>query len=328
MSRRRGDAEVLPSSRATGPCASARTPRPTATRSGRCSASGVSLARDRPRRRALPGRRRPVPARARVPAARARSSAACPPMLAQRTLIALDCGSARRIDRAARSPGSSRASSTSTTTTTTRSSATSTSSTPRPPAPPRSSPGCSTRRASRWPRAPPLALYVGLVTDTGRFQYANTTPRAHELAARLLEEGVAARRRVLDALRVAAARARSGCSAWRSGARRSRAADASRVTWLARDDFDVTRRRRRRPRTASSTRCARSRASSWRRSCASRATAAAPRARSRCARAPAASTARRSRASGAAAGIPAPPGFSTDESVEEIVAFLERAVGA
>src|SRR4029078_8182545 len=36
----------------------------------------------------------------------------------------------------------------------------------------------------------PLALYVGLVTDTGRFQYVNTTPRAHRLAARLLEEGV------------------------------------------------------------------------------------------------------------------------------------------
>ena len=28
-----------------------------------------------------------------------------------------------------------------------------------------------------------LALYVGLVTDTGRFQYANTTPRAQRLAA-------------------------------------------------------------------------------------------------------------------------------------------------
>ncbi|HEY3612887.1 MAG TPA: DHH family phosphoesterase [Gaiellales bacterium] len=36
----------------------------------------------------------------------------------------------------------------------------------------------------------PLALYVGLVTDTGRFAYVNTTPRAHRLAARLLEQGV------------------------------------------------------------------------------------------------------------------------------------------
>jgi phosphoesterase RecJ-like protein len=36
----------------------------------------------------------------------------------------------------------------------------------------------------------PLALYVGLVTDTGRFAYVNTTPRAHRLAAALIEHGV------------------------------------------------------------------------------------------------------------------------------------------
>jgi len=34
------------------------------------------------------------------------------------------------------------------------------------------------------------ALYVGLVTDTGRFMYDNTGPRAHEMAAELLEGGV------------------------------------------------------------------------------------------------------------------------------------------
>ena len=34
-----------------------------------------------------------------------------------------------------------------------------------------------------------LALYVGLVTDTGRFQYANTTPKALRLAAELVESG-------------------------------------------------------------------------------------------------------------------------------------------
>ena len=33
------------------------------------------------------------------------------------------------------------------------------------------------------------ALYTGLVTDTGRFQYSNTTPKALRLAARLVEEG-------------------------------------------------------------------------------------------------------------------------------------------
>ena len=34
------------------------------------------------------------------------------------------------------------------------------------------------------------ALYVAVDTDTGKFQYTNTTPRAHRLAADLLEQGV------------------------------------------------------------------------------------------------------------------------------------------
>jgi phosphoesterase RecJ-like protein len=34
------------------------------------------------------------------------------------------------------------------------------------------------------------AIYVGLVTDTGRFQFSNTTPRSHQIAAELLELGV------------------------------------------------------------------------------------------------------------------------------------------
>jgi phosphoesterase RecJ-like protein len=34
------------------------------------------------------------------------------------------------------------------------------------------------------------ALYVGLVTDTGRFMYENTTPMAHEMAAELIAAGV------------------------------------------------------------------------------------------------------------------------------------------
>ena len=39
---------------------------------------------------------------------------------------------------------------------------------------------------------PPIAeaLYVALVTDTGRFQYTNTTPKALRLAAELVEAGV------------------------------------------------------------------------------------------------------------------------------------------
>jgi bifunctional oligoribonuclease and PAP phosphatase NrnA len=35
-----------------------------------------------------------------------------------------------------------------------------------------------------------VALYVGLVTDTGRFMYENTGPRAHVMAADLIEAGV------------------------------------------------------------------------------------------------------------------------------------------
>jgi bifunctional oligoribonuclease and PAP phosphatase NrnA len=34
------------------------------------------------------------------------------------------------------------------------------------------------------------AIYIALDTDTGRFQYANTTQKAHELAAELMEHGV------------------------------------------------------------------------------------------------------------------------------------------
>jgi bifunctional oligoribonuclease and PAP phosphatase NrnA len=39
---------------------------------------------------------------------------------------------------------------------------------------------------------PPVAeaLYIGLITDTGRFMYENTGPRAHLMAAELLEAGV------------------------------------------------------------------------------------------------------------------------------------------
>jgi bifunctional oligoribonuclease and PAP phosphatase NrnA len=39
---------------------------------------------------------------------------------------------------------------------------------------------------------PPVAeaLYVGLITDTGRFMYENTSARAHEMAAELIEAGV------------------------------------------------------------------------------------------------------------------------------------------
>jgi phosphoesterase RecJ-like protein len=35
-----------------------------------------------------------------------------------------------------------------------------------------------------------LGVYTGLVTDTGSFKYSNTSPRVHELAARLLQAGI------------------------------------------------------------------------------------------------------------------------------------------
>ena len=34
------------------------------------------------------------------------------------------------------------------------------------------------------------ALYASIITDTGSFRYANTNPKTHEIASRLLESGV------------------------------------------------------------------------------------------------------------------------------------------
>lgn len=47
-------------------------------------------------------------------------------------------------------------------------------------------------RAAGWPLTREVAepLYVGLVTDTGRFGYTNTSPRAHEVAAAMIAAGV------------------------------------------------------------------------------------------------------------------------------------------
>lgn len=47
-------------------------------------------------------------------------------------------------------------------------------------------------RTLGWPVSTPVAtaLYVGIVTDTGRFQYSSTSPDTHRIAASLLEAGV------------------------------------------------------------------------------------------------------------------------------------------
>ena len=106
---------------------------------------------------------------------------------AERVLVAVDCAQETRLtdDRLLDAPSSS----TSTTTTTTRASGPPTSSSGRRRPPPRCSRTCSPGSGSTLTPAIAEALYAGLVTDTGRFQYANTTPKALRLAADLLEAG-------------------------------------------------------------------------------------------------------------------------------------------
>jgi phosphoesterase RecJ-like protein len=81
-----------------------------------------------------------------------------------------------------------------------------------------------------------LALYVGLVTDTGRFQYANTTPRAHEVAARLLAEGVEPAA-VFSALFESLPLARQRLLGVALGRMRVEAGGRLALTWLERADF-------------------------------------------------------------------------------------------
>jgi phosphoesterase RecJ-like protein len=171
-----------------------------------------------------------------------------------------------------------------------------------------------------------LALYVGLVTDTGRFQYVNTTPRAHRLAARLLEEGVQPAL-VFATLFESLPLARQRLLGLALG--RAQVAGGGRlaVTWLTRDDFDAT---------------GADDASSDGVVDALRAIedvelaalVREPRDRS----GPARKVSLRSRAGGldcsaiarerGGGGHAGAAGFSTDESIEEIVAFLERAAAA
>ncbi len=68
------------------------------------------------------------------------------------------------------------------------------------------------------------ALYIGLVTDTGRFMYENTGPRAHEMAAELIAAGVDVQeiyRRLYEEVPVSKlrllARALSGIQSYDSG---------------------------------------------------------------------------------------------------------------
>jgi phosphoesterase RecJ-like protein len=169
-----------------------------------------------------------------------------------------------------------------------------------------------------------VALYVGLVTDTGRFQYANTTPLAHQLAARLLTEGVQPAF-VFSTLFESLPLARQRLLGLALG--RAQVAGGGRlaVTWLTRDDFDVTGAD-----DASSDGVVDAlRAIEG---VALAALVREPRDRT----GPARKVSLRSRAGGldcsaiarerGGGGHPGAAGFSTDESLDEIVAFLERAV--
>lgn len=46
------------------------------------------------------------------------------------------------------------------------------------------------QEAEPWPPAAVEGLYVAIVTDTGSFRFANTTPRAHLVAADLMRRGI------------------------------------------------------------------------------------------------------------------------------------------
>jgi phosphoesterase RecJ-like protein len=83
------------------------------------------------------------------------------------------------------------------------------------------------------------ALYVGLVTDTGKFMYENTSPRAHRMAADLIEAGVDVHemyRRLYEGLPYARlallARALSRVRRYDGG--------ALTLTYLTRADYDET----------------------------------------------------------------------------------------
>jgi phosphoesterase RecJ-like protein len=80
------------------------------------------------------------------------------------------------------------------------------------------------------------ALYIALVTDTGRFQYANTTPKAHELAVELMAHGVEPQeifRRIYEAVPFARAKLKG------RALDRARLYEDNRMiaTYLLRDDF-------------------------------------------------------------------------------------------
>jgi phosphoesterase RecJ-like protein len=80
------------------------------------------------------------------------------------------------------------------------------------------------------------ALYVGLVTDTGRFQYSNTTPEAFRLAARLVDAG-AEPARVFAAIWETVPFAKQRLLGIALEHARLEVSGKLLVTWLTRDDY-------------------------------------------------------------------------------------------
>jgi phosphoesterase RecJ-like protein len=80
------------------------------------------------------------------------------------------------------------------------------------------------------------ALYVGLVTDTGRFQYSNTTPEAFRLAARLVDAG-AQPPRVFAAIWETVPFAKQRLLGIALEHARLEVSGKLLVTWLTRDDY-------------------------------------------------------------------------------------------
>ena len=84
------------------------------------------------------------------------------------------------------------------------------------------------------------ALYVALVTDTGKFMYENTDARSHRMAAGLIEAGRGGQRRSTGAS-TSTPRSRSS-SCWRRRSTGSSCVDDGRlaVTYISGDDYATT----------------------------------------------------------------------------------------
>ena len=92
--------------------------------------------------------------------------------------------------------------------------------------------------APRSRRRSPTRMYVGLVTDTGRFMYENTTPAAHRMAAELIEAGVDPHASTGACTRTAVPPAAAAPA--RAGQRRALRRRRHDAGLLTRDDFEET----------------------------------------------------------------------------------------